>query len=417
MSPSDTPPQPPRGPLAGVRVLDLSRILAGPTATQMLGDLGAEVIKVERPGVGDDTRKWGPPYVRDADGDDTTESAYYLCANRNKRSLAIDMSKPAGQQLIDRLAERSDVVVENFRRGTLARYGLDHATLAARYPRLVYCSITGFGQTGPYADRPGYDFLVQAMGGVMSVTGPEDGAPTKVGLGIADVMCGMYATISILAALRHRDASGEGQHIDVALLDTQVAWLINSATHYLTSGEAPARYGNGHPNIVPYDAFATADGHVALAVGNDAQFRRWCEFAGVAELATDPRFATNDARVRNREQLLALVRERFAMHSSQYWIEGLERASVSCGPVNDIAEVFADPQVRHRRMEISLPHPLAGDGAVRLIGNPLNFSATPVSYRRAPPTLGEHSAEVLGEVLGIDDEELARLREDGVVQG
>ncbi len=404
------------GPLAGVRVLDLSRILAGPTATQLLGDLGAEVIKIERPGAGDDTRRWGPPYLRDAAGEETTESAYYLCANRNKRSLAIDLAQPAGQRLIERLAARSDVLIENFKAGALARYGLDYPTLAARHPHLIYCSITGFGQTGPYAGRPGYDFLIQAMGGIMSITGAPEGEPTKVGVGIADVMCGMYATVAILAALRHRERSGEGQHIDVALLDTQVAWLINAGLHYLTSGAPPARHGNAHPNVVPYEVFATADGHLALAIGNDGQFRRWCEFAGVPELADDPRFATNDARVRNRELLLPRVRERLAAHPSRHWLEGLERLNVPCGPVNDIPAVFADPQVRHRGMEISLPHRLAGDGAVRLIGNPLRFSATPISYRRAPPTRGEHSAELLAELLGIEGEELEALRAQGVVE-
>jgi crotonobetainyl-CoA:carnitine CoA-transferase CaiB-like acyl-CoA transferase len=401
--------------LAGVRVLDLSRILAGPTCTQLLGDLGAEVIKIERPGAGDDTRKWGPPYVRDRQGNDTTESAYYLCANRNKRSVAIDISRPEGQQLVERLAAKCDVLIENFRTGTLPRYGLGYEQLKDRHPHLVYCSITGFGQTGPYAGHAGYDFLVQAMGGIMSITGDPHGPPTKVGVGIADVMCGMYATVAILAALRHRDRTGKGQQIDLALLDSQVAWLINAGLHYLTSGEAPGRLGSGHPNIVPYDLFPAADGHIALAVGNDAQFRRFCEFAGAAGLAEDVRFATNDARVRNREQLVPELQRLTVTRTTGEWIEGLQGLGVPCGPVNDLGQVFADPQVLHRQMVTPMPHPLAGEGYVRLIGNPIKFSETPVSYRRGPPTLGQDTAETLAEWLGIDAAELARLRAKGIV--
>ncbi len=403
------------GPLDGIRVLDLSRILAGPTCTQLLGDLGADIIKVERPGAGDDTRKWGPPYVRDADGADTTESAYYLCANRNKRSLSVDMAQPQGRALVERLAAKCDVLVENFRTGGLARYRLGYDDLKDRHPHLIYCSITGFGQDGPYAHRSGYDFLIQAMGGIMSITGEPDGDPCKVGLGIADVMCGMYASTAILAALRHRDSSGKGQHIDLALLDSQVAWLINAGTHYLTSGRAPERLGNGHPNIVPYDVFPTADGHIALAVGNDAQFQRFCAFAGAPGLADDNDYASNDARVRNRDNLVPTLRKLTARHPTSHWLAGLEKVNVPCGPVNDLEQVFRDPQVRHRNMVVSLPHALAAEGQVQLIGNPLNLSETPVSYRRGPPVLGEHTEEVLGELLGLEGEELNRLREDAII--
>ena len=404
-----------QGPLAGIRILDLSRILAGPTCTQLLGDLGADVIKVERPGAGDDTRKWGPPYVRDANGADTTESAYYLCANRNKRSLTVDIAKPEGAAIVARLAAESDVLIENFKTGALARYGLGYEQLSETNPDLIYCSITGFGQDGPYANRPGYDFLIQAMGGIMSITGPADGDPHKVGLGIADVMTGMYASTAILAALRHRDAGGGGQHIDLALLDTQVSWLINAGTHYLTSGESPGRLGNAHPNIVPYEVFPTADGHIALAVGNDGQFARFCAFAGAPAIAEDPDYATNDARVRNRAVLVPKLRELTGAKPTAEWLEGLEQANVPCGPVNDLDQVFSDPQVLHREMIITTPHALAGDGEVRLIGNPLNMPKTPVTYRRGPPTLGEHTDEVLGEVLGMDGEALDSLRENGII--
>jgi crotonobetainyl-CoA:carnitine CoA-transferase CaiB-like acyl-CoA transferase len=403
------------GPLEGIRILDLSRILAGPTCTQLLGDLGADVIKVERPGAGDDTRKWGPPYVRDADGGDTTESAYYLCANRNKRSVTVDMARPEGRALVERLAAECDVLIENFRTGGLARYGLGYEDLKQRLPRLIYCSITGFGQDGPYAHRSGYDFLIQAMGGIMSITGEPDGDPCKVGLGIADVMCGMYASTAILAALRHRDRGGSGQLIDLALLDSQVAWLINAGTHYLTCGQAPGRLGNGHPNIVPYDVFPTADGHIALAVGNDAQFRRLCAFAGAPELADDADYASNDARVRNRDALVPTLRKLTGRHATAHWLAGLEKVNVPCGPVNDLEQVFSDAQVLHRDMLVSLPHALAGGGEVRLIGNPLKLSETPVSYRRGPPILGQHTDEVLGELLGIEGQELNRLREDAII--
>jgi crotonobetainyl-CoA:carnitine CoA-transferase CaiB-like acyl-CoA transferase len=401
--------------LAGVRVLDLTRILAGPTCTQLLGDLGADVVKVERPGEGDDTRKWGPPYVEGRDGEPTRESAYYLSSNRNKRSVAIDIARPEGQALVRSLLGGCQVLVENFKVGGLARYGLDEPSLRPDFPALVYCSITGFGQTGPYAPRAGYDFLAQGLGGIMSVTGEPDGEPVKVGVGIADVMCGMYATVAILAALRHAEATGEGQHLDVALLDTQVAWLVNEGTNYLLSGRVPRRLGNEHPNIVPYKVFATADGHVILAVGNDGQFRRWCGFAGAPELADDPRFLTNPLRVANREALYALMPAAMRRLTTDAWVEGLAARGVPCSPVNTIDRVFEDPQVRARGMRVDLPHPEAACGTVPLIANPLKMSATPPAHRRAPPTLGQHTDEVLEELLGMGAAERARLREAGVI--
>ena len=403
------------GPLAGLRILDLSRILAGPTCTQLFGDLGADVIKVERPGAGDDTRHWGPPYVRDADGSDTTESAYYLCANRNKRSVTIDFSKPAGAALVCELLAHCDVLIENLRVGALAGYGLGYDVLGERFPGLVYCSISGFGQDGPYANRGGYDFMAQGIGGIMSLTGDPDGEPTKVGVGIADVMCGMYASSAILAALRHRDRTGEGQHIDLGLADTQVAWLINEGTNYLTSGEVPRRRGNAHPNIVPYQLFPTADGYFILAAGNDAQYRRFCEFAGLGDLATDPRFATNKSRVAHREELVPQIEAATRRQPTAHWLKGLAKVGVPCGPVNDLQQVFSDPQFLHRGMKISIDHPLAGSGEVDLIGNPVKLSKTPVSYRRAPPTLGQHTDEVLAEVLDIDAARLAQLKNDQVI--
>jgi crotonobetainyl-CoA:carnitine CoA-transferase CaiB-like acyl-CoA transferase len=402
-------------PLDGIRVLDLSRILAGPTCSQLLGDLGADVIKIERPGAGDDTRKWGPPYVKDKHGRDTQESAYYLSSNRNKRSLAIDIAKPAGQALAKRLVERCDITLENFKAGDMARYGLSYADLKAANPGLIYCSITGFGQTGPYAPRAGYDMLAQGLGGIMSVTGMPDGPPLKVGVGIADIMCGMYATAAILAALHHRDKTGEGQYIDLALLDTQVAWLANVGLNYLTSGEVPRRVGNEHPNIVPYNVMAASDGHVILAVGNDTQFAKFCDFAGAPGLARDPRFASNEQRVRNREDLYRLLEPVIAAKRQEDWVQGLAKLGVPCSPVNTVDQVFADPQVRARGMQIAMPHPLAGKGTVELIGNPIKYSATPVGYRRPPPCLGQHTDEVLRELLGLGDGEIASLRRDGIV--
>jgi crotonobetainyl-CoA:carnitine CoA-transferase CaiB-like acyl-CoA transferase len=400
--------------LAGIRVLDLTRILAGPTATQLLGDLGADVIKVERPGEGDDTRKWGPPFVEGHEGA-TGESAYYLCANRNKRSVAIDIAKPEGQRLVRGLLRHCQVLVENFKVGGLAKFGLDHAGLKEEFPALVYCSITGFGQTGPYAPRAGYDYLAQGMGGVMSLTGEPEGEPVKVGVGIADVMCGMYAVVAILAALRHAEATGEGQHVDMSLLDTQVAWLVNEGTNYLLSGRVPRRLGNEHPNIVPYKVFESADGHVILAVGNDAQFRRWCAFAGAPELAADPRFATNELRVRNREALYALMPDLTRRKTTAEWVDGLAALGVPSGPVNRLDQVFEDPQVLARGMRIDLPHPRAAAGTVPVIANPIRMGATPPSYRSAPPTLGQHTDEVLRGLLGMGTDELGALRADGVI--
>ena len=409
------------GPLKGLRILDMSRILAGPTCTQILGDLGADVIKVERPGAGDDTRKWGPPYVKDTDGNDTSESAYYLCANRNKRSLTVDITKPEGQQIVRKLAAKCDVLIENYKVGGLKKYGLDYSSMKEEFPDLIYCSISGFGQTGPKSHRLGYDIMIQAMGGIMSVTGEPDGSPMKVGVGIADVMCGMYAAVSILAAVRHRDqsgnsaAGGNGQHIDLSLLDSQTAWLINSGSNYLTSGDNQHRLGNAHPNIVPYQAFQTSDSFFVLAVGNEIQFRKFCEFAGAPELPEDPRFKTNTDRVKNRKILAPMLNELTQRNSTQFWLEGLEKLQVPCGPVNTIKDVFDDPQIQHREMEISMPHPLSGKGDVSLIGSPVKMSATPVSYRHAPPTLGQHTNEILAEMLGMDEEEYKELAQKGVV--
>ena len=401
------------GALSHLKVLDLSRVLAGPWAGQILADLGAEVIKVERPGNGDDTRGWGPPYARDEAGEATAESAYFLSTNRGKRSVTIDITQAAGQDLVRRLAARADVVLENFKVGGLAKYGLDYASLKAVNPALVYCSITGFGQDGPYKDRAGYDFMIQGMGGLMSLTGQPDGEPTKVGVALADVMTGLYATIAVLAALASRERSGQGQHIDMALLDVQVAVLANQAMNYLSTGTAPGRLGNAHPNIVPYQVFAVSDGHLILAVGNDAQFRRFCDVAGCPELALDARFATNAARVAHRDVLIPLLEVRFAQWPRDWWLGELERVGVPAGPINTLDQVFADPQVQHRGMRVSLPHPSAG--RVDVVGSPIKLSNTPVSYTQAPPTLGQHTDEVLAEALGLDAGELADLRQAGVI--
>ncbi|MEX3982102.1 CaiB/BaiF CoA transferase family protein [Paraburkholderia sp. EG287A] len=386
--------------LSGIKVLDLSRILAGPSAAQLLGDLGADVVKVEKPEEGDDTRKWGPPYVRGTSGEETEESAYYLSANRNKRSIAIDIASDAGRALVHRLIAHADVLVENYKVGGLARYGLAYEQIKDRYPRLIYCSVTGFGHTGPYASRPGYDFLIQGMGGIMSLTGVPEGEPMKVGVGIADVMTGMYAAVGILAALQHRQRSGEGQHIDISLLDTQVSWLVNAGTNYLTDGKLPTRLGNGHPNIVPYQVFSTADAPMILAVGNDAQFRRFCEVAGLDELASDERYATNPMRIRHRTALCELVDSALKTQPRELWLRELEAAGVPCGPVNNLQDVFSDPHVKARGAEVRMPCDWAVDGEIGLLANPLKMSATPPSYRRAPPRLNEHAAEVLMDWLG-----------------
>jgi crotonobetainyl-CoA:carnitine CoA-transferase CaiB-like acyl-CoA transferase len=397
-------------PLAGIKVLDLSRVLAGPWAGQMLADLGADVVKVERPGAGDDTRSWGPPYLKDEQGHDTREAAYFLCANRNKRSIAIDIAQPEGRQLVRRLAEQADVLLENFKLGGLKAYGLDHESLKALNPRLVYCSITGFGQTGPYAARAGYDFLIQGMGGLMSVTGRADGeegaGPQKVGVALVDVMTGLYATIAVQAALAEREKSGLGQHIDLALLDVQVATLANQAANYLAGGVVPRRMGNAHPNIVPYQDFPTADGDMILAIGNDGQFAKFCAIAGHPEWAEDPRFATNPQRVAHRAVLIPLLRQATVMRTTAQWVQALEGAGVPCGPINRLDDVFADPQVQARGLRIELPHPTAG--RVPLVANPIRLSDSPVSYRRAPPLLGEHTDEVIRDWLGATGQASAR---------
>jgi len=407
----------PPGALSGLVVLDLSRILAGPTCTQILGDLGAEVIKIERPGRGDDTRGWGPPFLKDDAGRDTQESAYYLSSNRNKASVAIDLASAEGQRLIVELARKADILVENFKVGDLKRRGLDYDSLKEDNSGLIYCSISGFGQTGPYARRAGYDFLIQGMGGIMSLTGfPDDegGTETKAGVGIADVMCGMYAAVSILAALNHRHRTGAGQYIDISLLDAQVSWLINQGVAYLVSGEVPGRLGNGHPTIVPYETFPASDRSFILAVGNDSQFLKFCAAAGAPELGTDPRFAKNADRVRNRKDLVPIIRRLTIEKSADAWIDLLEREGVPCGPVNDLAQVFADPQVLARHMKITMDHPQGG--TVDLIGSPINLSKTPVAYTRAPPTLGADTETVLSSHLGLSRAELKKLAEQGIVQ-
>ena len=403
---TSSPPRP--QPLAGIRVLDLSRVLAGPWASQILGDLGADVVKVERPGNGDDTRAWGPPYLKDADGQPTRESAYFLCTNRNKRSITVDMASPEGQQQLQQLAAKADIVLENFKTGGLQQYGLDYASLNAINPRLIYCSITGFGQSGPYASRPGYDFLIQAMGGLMSITGvPDDEAgagPQKVGVALTDILTGLYATIGILAALQERNRSGLGQHIDTALLDVQVATLANQASNYLVGGMVPRRMGNAHPSIVPYQTFPTADSDMILAVGNDGQFARFCTVAGRPEWAQDERFATNPQRVRHRAELIPLLRQTTVMRTTAEWVSALEQADVPCGPVNRLDQVFADPQVQARGIQVDLQHPL---GTVATVASPVRLSATPVQYRMAPPLLGQHTEEVLRDWLQTDHPEKA----------
>ncbi len=401
--------------LSDIRVLDLTRILAGPTCTQLMGDLGADIIKIEKPGAGDDTRKWGPPYLAGKDGEPTQESAYYLASNRNKRSVAIDIALPEGQELVRSLLGHCDVLVQNFKAGGLTRYGLDYASLKDAFPGLVYCSISGFGQTGPYKSRAGYDYLAQGYGGLMSITGAPDGEPMKVGVGIADIMCGMYATSAILAALHHQRRTGQGQHIDLALLDTQVAWLANEGTNYLLSGRVPTRLGNEHPNIVPYKLFETKDGPVVLAAGNDAQFQRFCRFAGLAELSDDPRFRTNSLRIANRQALYALLVPVFMTKTKAEWVDGLTALGVPCGPVNNIAEVFEDEQIKHREMRIDMPHDLAADGTVPLLGNPIKMSETPVAYAKPPPFLGQHTEEVLEALLDLDAAERSRLRDAGII--
>jgi formyl-CoA transferase len=408
---------PNRKALGHIRVLDLTRVLAGPWCAQNLADLGADVIKIERPGTGDDTRSWGPPYLRDADGHDTSEAAYYLAANRGKRSVTLDIASSEGQAVVRELARNSDIVIENYKVGQLAKYGLDHESLKACKPDLIYCSITGFGQDGPYSHRAGYDFIVQGMGGFMSLTGERDelpgGGPQKAGVAISDLMTGMYATIAIMAALSHRDRSGEGQYIDMALLDVQVAMLANMNTNYLASGVAPTRWGNAHPNIVPYQTFATSDGHIIVAAGNDGQYRRFVAAGCQPELADDERYATNPMRVRHRQILVPLLAEMVKTRTKQEWISALEAVGVPCGPINNLDEVFENPQVTARGLRVDLPHP--SGGTVKLVGSPMRMSATPPQYDRPPPLLGQHTDEVLREVLGKGEQDIADLRSKGVI--
>ena len=386
-----------KGALDGLVVLDLSRILAGPTATQLLGDLGATVIKIENPKTGgDDTRAWGPVYAMGADGQRTDLSAYFMAANRNKQSVAVDISTPEGQDIVRRIAARADVVIENYKPGGLAKFGLDHASLLNAHPGLVYCSISGFGQTGPNRDQPGYDLMAQGYGGIMSLTGAPEGPPMKVGVGIADVMCGMYATIGILAALRHRDATGEGQHIDLALVDAQMAWLINEGTNFLNSGKLPERRGNAHPNIVPYDAFACADGHVLVAVGNDAQFARFCDAIGVPGLATDPDYRTNLGRIEHRDALMEHLRPALSALDKDTVLSRLRAVKVPVGPIHTVAEALGSDQAQARGTVVTMPADGVASGGVMLLGNPLKLSRTPVTYRAAPPRFGQDTDAVLG---------------------
>jgi crotonobetainyl-CoA:carnitine CoA-transferase CaiB-like acyl-CoA transferase len=412
----------PMNSLDGIRILDLSRVLAGPWCTQTLADLGADVIKIERPGNGDDTRTWGPPFLKDSDGNDTAEAAYYLGANRNKRSVTCDIAQPAGQALVRDLVVHCDVFVENFKVGDMARYGLDYASLRTLNPRLVYCSVTGFGQTGPYRERAGYDYAVQGMGGLMSVTGERDdigGGPQKVGVAVADLFTGMYATVAILAALRHAERTGEGQLVDMALLDTQVAMLANLGANYLVSGKAPGRAGNAHQNIVPYQVFEVAPAagttrdHLILAVGNDGQYAKFCAVAGRPDLANDPRYAKNQDRVRNRSELVPQLEAIMKTRTKADWLGALEAAKVPCGAINNLAEVFADPQVQERGMVTQWSHPLK-DG-LRLVASPMKLSATPVRTDLPPPLLGQHTQQVLREVLNYPDEKLSELKEGKVI--
>ena len=403
------------GALDGIRVVDLSRILAGPWSTQNLADLGADVIKIERPGTGDDTRSWGPPFVDHTDSDGR-DAAYFFCANRNKRSLTLDFTQPEGREILLKLIQQADVLIENYKVGGLEKYGLDHASLAKSHPRLIYCSITGFGQTGPYAERPGYDALIQAMGGLMSVTGePDDapgGGPQKVGVAVVDLLTGLYATNAILAALFHRERTGKGQHIDIALLDVQVATLANQAGNYLLSGQVPQRMGSAHPSIVPYQPVACADGYVMLAIGNDTQFASLCRAAGQPQIASDSKFSTNEARVRHRQDLLAWLQPLMLTRTIDEWCALAEQEKFPCGPINTIDRVFSDPQVQARGMQVDLTS--AVHGSVSLVASPMRLSASPVSYRRAPPALGQDTGEVL-RGLGYTEEQMARLRAQGTV--
>ena len=403
-----------KGPLDGIKVFDLTRVLAGPHCTQILGDLGAEVIKVERPGSGDDTRGFAPPYLSNDKGEQTSESAYYTGANRNKRSLTINLSTPEGQALAKKLMADCDILVENFKTGTLERYGLGYDQLKSEFPRLIYCSVTGFGQTGPYAARPGYDGLIQAMGGVMSLTGVPDGEPMKVAVPICDLMAGMYATVGILAAVRHQSETGEGQFIDIGMLDTHIGWLANQGMNYLATGENPDRIGNMHPNILPYQVMPTADGYIVLSVGNDPTFERFCKLAECEELLEDERFQTNAARVSNRDFVTKTLNEITSNKSSEWWLTELEKEKIGCGPINNLDQVFAEPHVKARDMVVEMDHPAMGNKPIKLIANPIKLSKTPPTYREAPPLLGQHTDEILGEA-GLSIDEIAKLKENGTV--
>lgn len=402
------------GPLEGIRVFDLTRILAGPSCTQMLGDLGADVIKIERAGAGDDTRNFAPPYIKDDEGNDTSEAAYFCSANRNKRSVTLDISKPEGQALARRLIGTSQVLVENFKTGGLKKYGLSYDDLKGEFPGLIYCSITGFGQTGPYAMRPGYDVLIQGMSGLMSLNGEPEGEPMKAAIPVADLMAGMYAGVSINAALRHREITGEGQHIDIGMLDVMVSFTTIMGMNYLATGNNPPRLGNAHPNIVPYQAFETSDGAIILAVGNDGQFQRFCKVAECEELPTNPDYATNRARLKNREKLVPIIREIIKQKPMGFWLKELEANSVSCGPIYKLDQVFSNEHVLARDMKIEMEQPVTG-AQVPLINSPIKMSGTPVSARLAPPTIGEHTDSVLHDLLELDEAELAKLREQGII--
>ena len=404
------------GPFSHLRVIDLSRILAAPLAAQNLADLGAEVIKIEKPGKGDDTRVFGPPWMKDREGQETRESAYFLAGNRNKKSITVDIATPQGQAIVRELVARSDILVENYKVGNLARFGLGYEDLKAVNPSLIYCSVTGFGQDGPYAARPGYDFVFQGMGGMMSITGERDGepgaGPQKVGVPIVDYLTGLYASIALCAAIAHRERTGEGQHIDCALLDTAVAANVTQAISYFCAGEPPGRLGNAHPQVVPYEVFPTLDGHMILAVANDGQFRRFCQVIERPALASDPRFATNSDRVVHRKELLPIIRQVLAGRTKSEWLAALEAVDVACGPINNFKEVFEDPQVRHRGLRVDVPHAL---GDAPLVANPMRLSATPVEYRHGPPLLGQHTDEILGDLLGMSEQQIEELRAAAVI--
>lgn len=402
------------GSLTGLRVFDLTRVLAGPSCVQILGDLGADVIKIERPGKGDDTRNFGPPFLKDKNENDTRESGYFVAANRNKRSLTLDITKKRGQEIAKSLISKCDILVENFKVGNLAKYGLGYDDLKSNFPGLIYCSVTGFGQTGPSAKKPGYDFMAQGLGGLMSITGPKGGEPHRVGVPIADLTAGLWATIAICAALRHREVNKKGQHIDISLLDTQVATLSIQGLNYLTSGVPPGLIGNAHPNIVPYQVFPTSDGNIIIAIGNDVQFDRFTEFLGANYLSTDLRFSTNEKRVVNRAELTVLLNDIIRKKPSNYWLEGLEKIDISSGPINQIDDVFRDPQVIDRNMKIQMPHPLTPK-PINMIGNPIKMSTTPPSYRYPPPTLGQHNQAILQELLDMSENEIEKLKGENII--